>query len=376
MVVVMRGIIGGVLLLFVLAACRPAVPAPASERIRVAVSVPPQGDFVERIGGGRVQVDVMIPPGYSHVDYPLTPRQIVALSRARLYVAVGHPAFEFEQNQLRPFLRTLPGLQVVDMSRGMPLLAGEGEGTDEDGHGHAAGDPHVWVAPATVAVAGRNIAAAMERIDPAHAGEYRANLARFEADVAALDREIRAGLGPFRGSRFMVYHPTWGYFAHEYGLQQVAIEGEGKEPSARRLIRLIDEARRDGVKVVFVQRGFPRKSAQVIADAVGGSVVVADPQERDWLGNLRRVTRALGEALGGSRTKGGTGLVSEFPPPNPSPLSPLPPHSRPTGRGEPGWSSIAGLPLLPVGGSAVGEEGRGDEGLGWVGRQRFEGGPK
>jgi zinc transport system substrate-binding protein len=283
-----------------LAACRPAAPGPAAgERIRVAVSVPPQAYFVERIGGGRVQVDVMIPPGYSHVDYPLTPRQIVALSRARLYVAVGHPAFEFERIQLFPFLATLPGLQVVDMSRGMPLLAGEGEGGDEDGHGHFGGDPHVWVAPATVAVAGRNIAAALEGIDPAHAAEYRANLARFEADVAALDGEIRAELAPCRGSAFMVYHPTWGYFAHEYGLRQVAIEAEGKEPSAQRLIQLIGEARRDGVKVVFVQRGYPRKSAQVIADEVGGSVVIGDPQERDWLGNLRRVSRELRGALGG-----------------------------------------------------------------------------
>jgi zinc transport system substrate-binding protein len=301
MVVVMTGIIGGfriLPLLLLLAACLPAAPGPAAgERLRVAVSVPPQAYFVERIGGERVQVDVMIPPGYSHVDYPLTPRQIVALSRARLYVAVGHPAFEFERVQLLPFLKTLPGLEVVDMSKGMPLLAGEGEGADEDGHGNAEGDRHVWVAPATVAVAGRNIAAALIRADPAHAAEYRANLARFEADVAGLDREIRSELGPFRGSRFMVYHPTWGYFAHEYGLQQVAIEGEGKEPSAQRLIRLIDEARRDGVKVVFVQRGFPRKSAQVIADAVGGSVVIADPQERDWLDNLRRVTRELSEAL-------------------------------------------------------------------------------
>jgi zinc transport system substrate-binding protein len=338
MVVVMKGIIGGVLVLFVFGACMPATPGPATERIRVAVSVPPQGDFVERIGGGRVQVDVMIPPGYSHVDYPLTPRQIVALSRARLYVAVGHPAFEFEQNQLRPFLKSLPGLQVVDMSVGMSLLAGEGEGEDEDGHGHfegAAGDPHVWVAPVTVAVAARNIAAALERIDPAHAAEYRANLARFETDITALDAEIRAELGPFRGSRFMVYHPTWGYFAHEYGLQQIAIEGEGKEPSARRLISLIDEARRDGVKVVFVQRGYPRKSAQVIADAVGGSVVIADPQERDWLGNLRRVTRKLGEALGGPRSTRRSALRSLTPGPSPG------------GRGG-----------SPAGGIAVGSDGR------------------
>jgi zinc transport system substrate-binding protein len=186
----MRGIIGGVLLLFAFGACRPAVPGPTGERIRVAVSVPPQGDFVERIGGGRVQVDVMIPPGYSHVDYPLTPRQIVALSRARVYVAVGHPAFEFERIQLFPFLKTLPGLEIVNMSAGMPLLAGEGEGVDEDGHDHAAGDPHVWVAPATVAVAGRNIAAALERIDPAHAGECRAR---------ALPRQPLHGLSPHLG---------------------------------------------------------------------------------------------------------------------------------------------------------------------------------
>ncbi len=304
MVVVMERIIGGVLLLLSLAACRPAAPGPAADRIpgriRVAVSVPPQADFVERIGGERVQVDVMIPPGYSHVDYPLTPRQIVALTRARLYVAVGHPAFEFERSQLFPFLATLPGLKLVDMSRGMPLLAGAGEG--EHGHGHsggAQGDPHVWVAPATVSVAGRNIAAALTEIDPAHAAEYRANLARFEADVAALDREIRARLAPFRGSAFMVYHPTWGYFAHEYGLRQVAIEAEGKEPSAQRLIQLIGEARREGVKVVFVQRGYPRKSARVIADEVAASVLTADPQERDWLRNLRRVSRELRVALGG-----------------------------------------------------------------------------
>jgi zinc transport system substrate-binding protein len=296
----MRGVcrVRGLLLLAGLAAaalasCRPAISAsiapiaPIEDRIRVAVSVPPQSYFVERIGGGRVRVEVMIPPGYSHDDYSVTPRQMVALSRARLYVAVGHPAFEIEREQLRPFLATLPGVQVVDMSRGMRFIAGDEGGTD----------PHVWVAPATVAVAARNIAAALVAADPAHAAEYRANLARFEADIADVDREIRAELAPFRGSRFMVYHPTWGYFAREYGLEQVAIEAEGKEPSAQRLIQLIAAARRGGVKVVFVQRGFARKSAQVIADAVGGTLVTADPQDPDWLGNLRRVTREFSEAL-------------------------------------------------------------------------------
>jgi zinc transport system substrate-binding protein len=297
-----RGVRGvrGVLLVLAFAACRPAAQAAETGRIRVAVSVPPQAYFVERIGGSRVTVEVMIPPGYSHVDYSLTPRQIVALSRARLYVAVGHPAFEIERARIAPLLADLPGVEVVDMSRGMRLIEGEGEGSeghDGHGHGHAGGDPHVWVAPESVAVAARNIAAALARIDPVHASEYRANLRRFEADIAALDREIRARLGPGRGGAFMVYHPTWGYFAREYGLRQVAIEAEGKEPSAVRLIQLIDEARRERVKVIFVQSGFPRKSAQVIADAIGGRVLVADPQERDWLGNLRRVAVELSGAL-------------------------------------------------------------------------------
>ncbi len=295
------GVILALFVLLVLSACLPAKPASSADPIRIAVSVPPQAYFVERIGGERVEVEVMIPPGYSHVDYPLTPRQIVALSRARLYVAVGHPAFEFERARIAPLLADLPGVEVVDMSRGMRLIEGHGEehggfrGHGE--HGHAGGDPHVWVAPESVKVAARNIAAALERIDPGHAAEYRANLERFEADVAALDREIRARLANARGSAFMVYHPTWGYFADAYGLRQVAIEAEGKEPSAARLIRLIEEAKRQRVEVVFVQSGFPRKSAQVIADAVGGRVLVADPQERDWLGNLRRVAAELGEAL-------------------------------------------------------------------------------
>lgn len=283
--------------LLALAACRPPA-APDDGRLRVAVSVPPQAYFVERIGGNRVAVEVMIPPGYSHTEYPLTPGKVRALSRARLYVKVGHPAFEFERDQIDPALATLPGVRVVDMSKGMRLLEeGTGEGHEDHGHGHEGGDPHVWVAPATVAVAARNIAAALEQADPAHATEYRANLRAFESDVAALDREIRARLAGREGAEFMVYHPTWGYFAREYGLEQVAIEAEGKEPSAARLIRLIDHARQDRVRVIFVQAGFPRKSAQVIADAVGARVLVADPQERDWLGNLRRVTRELEEAL-------------------------------------------------------------------------------
>ncbi|HEX2223306.1 MAG TPA: zinc ABC transporter substrate-binding protein, partial [Thermoanaerobaculia bacterium] len=197
------------------------------------------------------------------------------------------------------------GMHFLDTAsaegNGHPELSEEAA-HEHEGHGHSHGgsDPHVWVAPATVAVAAANIAEGLAAADPGRAAEYRANLRRFLNDIRDLDREIRARLGDSalgRGRAFLVYHPTWGYFADQYGLTQIAIEAEGREPSASRLIALIERARAEGVRVIFVQEGFPRKSAQVIAEAVGGRVVTADPQRYDWLDNLRDVAAEMSKAL-------------------------------------------------------------------------------
>lgn len=272
------------LFLLLLTGC--AVPEEAGDRIRVAVSVAPQAEIVERIGGGRVTVDSLVGPGASDEDLNLSPRKAMALEHTDLYVKVGHPAFSIEARYIDPFLERHPGIRVVDMSRGMDLIM-------EDDHGHEGGDPHVWVAPKTVAVAARNIAAALADLDPAHAAEYRSNLESFLKDVDRLDREIRARLDG--GSRaFLVYHPSWGYFARQYGLQQIAIEAEGKEPGAIRLIGVIEQARRERAQVVLVP--YPRESAQVLAEAIGGRTVTADPQSADWEETLLRVAGALGES--------------------------------------------------------------------------------
>ena len=302
----------GLLALFALfgACAAPGPPAPSSRRIQVAVSVPPQGYLVERIGGPRVAVEVMIPPGASHSTYSPSPRQMIALSDARLYVEVGHPAFLFETAHILPFLASRPGIRVVDMSRGMDLIlngegAGEGErraepkgffGREED-HDHAGGDPHVWVAPSSVEAAAVEIARSLSELDPRHRAEYRANLAGLLADVDALDREIRSLLRGESRRAFLVYHPAWGYFAREYGLTQIAIESGGREPSAARLIALVEQARRAGVRAVFVQRGFATKSAEVVAAEIGARVVVVDPMGRDWLAEMRRAAHAFRGAV-------------------------------------------------------------------------------
>lgn len=287
-----------------------------AEPLRVAVTVPPQAYFVERVGGERVEVQVMIPSAVSHEQYTPSPKQMSGLSRAKLYVTVGHPALGVEARVILPYLKAHPGTRVVNMSEGLTYrdLPAHAHDVADDAapeeHAHASealhadeegSDPHVWVAPASVAIAVRNIAAALSVIDPSHAAEYEANAQRFLADIAALDAEITATLKPLRQRRFMVYHPVWGYFADQYGLEQIAIETGGKSPSPERLVKLIDLARREDIKVIFVQTGFATKSAEVIGRELGAQVMELDPLEKNWLANMRRVAMTFQRTMGDER---------------------------------------------------------------------------
>ncbi len=266
-------------------------PAPRDDALQVAVSVPPQAYFVDRIAGGRVAVQVLVPPGSSPATYEATPRQMLALGRSRLYVAVGHPDFPFERRHLSGFLARHEALEVVDMAAGVPWL-------DEAGHGHGESDPHVWLSPGVVRIAAETIARALVRVDPDGRDVYESNLDVFAGEVEALDAEIAAIFDGLTRRGFLVQHPAWGYFAQRYGLEQMAIESGGKEPSPATLARLVERARREGVAVVFVQPGFADRSARVVAGEIGARVVTVDPLAYDWPANLRQVAAAFREALG------------------------------------------------------------------------------
>jgi zinc transport system substrate-binding protein len=278
-------------------ACSPAEPAagpPAGpvggEVLRVGVTVPPQAYLVERLGGERVAIEVVMPSGSSEETFSPSPRQMVALSRADLYVLVGHPAFLVESRHVTPALARNPGVRVVAM-----WAAGGGHGPGEE-----ADDPHVWTAPRNMRGAAVEVAAALAELDPAGAALYRARLASFLADVDALDAEIRRELSGLPRRRFLVTHPAWGHLAAEYGLEQVAIEEEGKEPGPRRLVALIEVARAEGIRTVFSQAGFPDAAARAVAAETGGTVLPLDPLARSWLENTRRTARAIAAALEGS----------------------------------------------------------------------------
>jgi zinc transport system substrate-binding protein len=259
------------------AGCGPRAP---DARPLVAVSVPPQAWFVDQIAGGRVRVEVMVPPGASPTSYAPTFAQLRAMEEAVLYVRVGHRAFPFEAAWLDRLLAEGRGVRVVDSSAGIPFEAG---------------DPHVWLAPADARIMARNIAAALADVLPDEGAVLAASRARLLAEIDAVDADLRAVLGPHRGQVFVVFHPAWGTLARAYGLRQLAIEEGGKEPGPRQLLDLIARTRALGVRVVFAQPEFDRASAALVAREIGARLEIIDPLAYDWASNLRAVARKLAE---------------------------------------------------------------------------------
>lgn len=266
------------------------VPAVWAVSLTVAVSVPPQGYFVQQIAGERAQVEVLIPPGRSPETYAPTPRQMVALNEAAIYVAVGSPDFVFERLHLQRLRRQNPHMQVVNMAQGISFLPSADPAEGET-------DRHLWLAPDTVRIAARNIADALIRVDPEAAPDYRRRLAAFEGRIDHLDGQLHALLDPLKHRSFVVNHPAWGYFARQYGLRQIAIQTGGKEPGPADLTRLVGRLKALHARVIFVQQGFSQKGADIIAREVGARVVPMDPLAADWPDNLLRMGRALNEAL-------------------------------------------------------------------------------
>lgn len=281
------------------AGCEPQRPAVEDRLVRVCVSIPPQGFVLERLGGERVEVDVLVGPGQSPATYEPTPRQMVGLERADLYVRIGVP---FEDTLMQRISSALPDLEIVDMRDGITLRELDQHAHDADhdhSHSHGRLDPHLWLDPALLAISAKTVAEALGRHDAESAEIYEANLVALEDDLEALDREIQQTLAPVRGRKMLVFHPAFGYFADAYGLEQIAIEVLGGEPGPRQLQQVIESARAIDVGAVFVQPEFARASARAIAEELQVEVETLDPLARDYLQNMREIAARVLRALDG-----------------------------------------------------------------------------
>ncbi len=277
----------------------------------------PQKYFVKQIGGDLVDVQVMVQPGSSPHSYEPKPKQLTDLAKAKIYFAIGVP---FEDSWLDKISSANPDMMLVHTEQNIKKLhmaahhhheeeAEEHHGDthhDEDNdhdddehdeHDEHGLDPHIWLSPALVKIQASSILTALKQADPDHAAVYEANFDGFVQRIDELDSELKQLFKGQKGLQFMVFHPSWGYFADAYGLTQVPVELEGKEPSPKQLQMLISEAKEDNIKVIFVQPQFSERSAEVIAKAIGGSVSVADPLAENWETNLQEVADKFRAAL-------------------------------------------------------------------------------
>jgi zinc transport system substrate-binding protein len=297
-----------IVLMMLLAACQPGPSQGTTDvsPILVTVSILPQAYFVERIAGDLVAVNVMVGPGEDPHTYEPKPEQMRALSNSQLFFTIGT---EYEDAWLPRLREVNPELTFVDSAAGIqriPLTDPHHHDDDDDDHhedeadhGDETGlDPHVWLAPANGKLIARNTFTALTDHAPDHANAFQANYEALIADIDALDARIEEILAGVEGRAFMVFHPAWGYFADQYGLEQVPVQVGGQEPSASDMAALIAIAREENIRVIFVQPTFSTANARAIAQEINAKIAVADPLARDWLENLEFVADAFAAALG------------------------------------------------------------------------------
>jgi zinc transport system substrate-binding protein len=255
-------------------------PASPERNISVAVGIPPLAEFVEAVGGEEVQVQVLLPPGADPHTYEPTPAELAQLSRVDLIIAVGSH-LPFEDRLLQRFNGTRTGPVVVNASEGIELR-------DQD--------PHDWLSLSNARRMVNNTASALCAQDPPHCEGFQLNRDAYLERIDQADTEIRAILATARITTFLVVHPAWGYFAEEYGLTQLAIEEEGKEPSAAELAALVETVQEKGIRVVFVEPQFSTREAEILAAQINGRVEKLDPLARNFLENMVTVAHTLQEA--------------------------------------------------------------------------------
>ncbi len=265
-------------------------PVTSYAKINAVVTIVPQVTFLEKIGGDLVNIEVMVTPGADPHTYEPKPSQMKAISEADLYFAMG---IEFEHAWLPKFNAQNQSMRIVFTQRGVDFIELE-ERIYHGDHYHEGVDNHIWTSPRLVKIMTRNMAKALMRKDKKNKAIYAANLKKFHAEIDQLDARLREIFTPLpENTKFMIFHPAFEYFARDYGLKQIAIEYEGKEPKPQMLVNMVKEAKKEGIKTIITSPEFSDKSARTIAKEIGGSVVKLSPLAKNWSENLIRLAEMI-----------------------------------------------------------------------------------
>lgn len=270
-----------IFVLLVLASCNGG--RQAENKPVLTVSIEPLRFFTEALAGDKYNVVSMVPAGSNPETYDPTPQQLVSLSQSAAYLSIGH--IGFEQAWMDRIKANIPDMPVFDTSKSVELAEGHA-------HGDMQTDPHIWNSTRNARIIAQNIFRTLCKLDETNTSYYRERLDSLNHRIERTEQTIKALL-PEADTAFLIYHPALTYFARDWGLRQICIEDEGKEPSPSHLQALIQEAREAKVRIIFIQQEFDTRNAQAIAKESGAKPVTINPLSYDWEEEMINITRAL-----------------------------------------------------------------------------------
>ncbi|MCF0235829.1 MAG: zinc ABC transporter substrate-binding protein [Bacteroidaceae bacterium] len=271
---------------------------PLADKPQLTVSIEPLRYFVDNIGGDNFQVSTLVPAGASPETYELTPQQVVEVSNSRAYFSVG--TLGFEQTRLKQLVDNNPGLLAVNVSDSIALLTFDHSCCEHHGHDHSKADGesidlHTWASASSARHIAKSVCRTLIQLDSINAPLYQHRTDSLLAHIDSIDIQVSTILRPLQHRAFLIYHPALGYYARDYGLQQFAVERDGKEPSPEQLKDLINQVRTEGIKVVFIQQEHAGRAARRVAEATGTRIVSINPLAYDWDQEMLRIAKSLAE---------------------------------------------------------------------------------
>jgi len=263
--------------------------AAITDKVKVAVSIPPQKTFVKAVGGDLVEVVTMIPPGNSPGNYAPSPEELTKFSEAAVYFSIGVPA---DTANILPKAKEINSdLQVVRLDDEVAEKYPERE------FSNGSKDPHIWLSPKRVKLMIEIITKQLSSLDPEHKAEYQQNAEEYIAQLEKVDHEIKETLSQVESRSFIVYHPAFGYFAEEYNLEMIAIEQGGKKATPQRMEKIINLAQEKNIKVIFHQAEIDSQQSESLAEEIDGRTVKLDPLATDYLANFRKMAETFKSTL-------------------------------------------------------------------------------
>lgn len=258
----------------------------------INVSIMPQKYFVDRLTNQKYEVNVVVKPGYNPETYEPSLKQMTRLEQSTLYLQICKNGFD--QVWVEELKQLNNNIAIVDLSEGIDLITSSHA---HDDHHHKGVDPHIWVSPASATIMVDNILQALLKYFPEDSTMIMSSYVDLKNDLIKLDSTYRNKLSPYINKTFLVYHPVMTYIARDYNLNQLSIETDGKEPSLKQMSALINDAQAKKFSVIFIQKEFDTKNAQLIAKETGAKIIIIDPLDIDWLTNSYQLLNYLVDDL-------------------------------------------------------------------------------